>query len=258
MIERFVRFEADGTARYGQLRKNTIRSIEGDIFAEFKTGNEEYDPANVRLLPPCRPGKIIALGLNYRDHARELGFPIPDEPLIFLKPGTAVIGPDSSIMYPRMSKRVDYEAELGVVIGQRARFIPQEKAYDYIFGYTCVNDVTARDLQRKDVQFTRSKSFDTFAPIGPCIARGMDPSHLKVESYLNGELRQSSHTGNLIYGVAELVSFISKVMTLLPGDIIATGTPSGIGPMVPGDVIEIVVEDIGTLRNTVEAEEAER
>jgi len=257
VIERFVRFEADGAARYGRLGKNTIRSIEGDIFAEFKTGNEEYDPSNVRLLPPCRPGKIIALGLNYRDHARELGFPIPDEPLIFLKPGTAVIGPDSSIMYPRMSKRVDYEAELGVVIGKRARFVPQDKAYDYILGYTCVNDVTARDLQRKDVQFTRSKSFDTFAPIGPCIARGMDPSHLKVESYLNGELRQSSHTGNLIYGVAELVSFISEVMTLLPGDIIATGTPSGIGPMVPGDVIEIVVESIGTLRNTVKAEEAE-
>ncbi|MEW6328345.1 MAG: fumarylacetoacetate hydrolase family protein [Thermodesulfobacteriota bacterium] len=257
MIERFVRFEADGTARYGQLRENAIRSIEGDIFAEFKTDNKEYDPANVRLLPPCQPGKIIALGLNYRDHARELGFPIPDEPLIFLKPGTAVIGPDSSIMYPRMSKRVDYEAELGVVIGKRARFVPRDKAFDYILGYTCVNDVTARDLQRKDVQFTRSKSFDTFAPIGPCIACGLDPSHLKVESYLNGELRQSSHTGNLIYGVAELVSFISNVMTLLPGDVIATGTPSGIGPMLPGDVIEIVVEGIGTLRNTVEAEKAE-
>ncbi len=256
MIERFVRFEADGIARYGQLKENTIRSIEGDIFAEFKTDNEEHALANVRLLPPCQPSKIVALGLNYRDHAGELGFPIPDEPLIFLKPGTAVIGPDSSIMYPRMSKEVDYEAELGVVIGKRARFIQREKAFDYIFGYTCVNDVTARDLQRKDVQFTRSKSFDTFAPIGPCIARGMDPSHLKVESYLNGELRQSSHTGNLIYGVAELVSFISKVMTLLPGDIIATGTPSGIGPMVPGDVIEIVVEDIGTLRNTVETEKS--
>ncbi|MDP2993398.1 MAG: fumarylacetoacetate hydrolase family protein, partial [Deltaproteobacteria bacterium] len=165
MIERFVRFEADGAARYGQLRENAIRSIEGDIFAEFKTGNEEYDPANVQLLPPCRPGKIIALGLNYRDHARELGFPIPDEPLIFLKPGTAVIGPDSSIMYPRMSKRVDYEAELGVVIGQRARFIPREKAYYYIFGYTCLNDVTARDLQIKDGQFSRSLIFDTLAPI---------------------------------------------------------------------------------------------
>jgi 2-keto-4-pentenoate hydratase/2-oxohepta-3-ene-1,7-dioic acid hydratase in catechol pathway len=256
VIERFVRFEVDGTARYGQLREDTIRSIEGDIFAEIKTGNEEYGLADVRLLSPCQPSKIIALGLNYSDHARELGFPIPDEPLIFLKPGTAVIGPDSSIMYPRMSKRVDYEAELGVVIGQRARFVPREKAFDYIFGYTCINDVTARDLQKKDVQFTRSKSFDTFAPIGPCIARGMDPSHLKIESYLNEELRQSSHTGNLIYGVAELVSFISKVMTLLPGDVIATGTPSGIGPMVPGDVIEIIVEDIGTLRNTVEAEKS--
>lgn len=255
-MERFVRFEVQGAVKYGQLKEDIVSSLEGDMFAGFAGGGEEYRLAEVRLLAPCQPSKIIALGLNYRDHAEELGFAIPDEPLIFLKPGTAVIGPDSPIIYPRMSRRVDYEAELGVVVGKKARFVPPQKALDYVFGYTCVNDVTARDLQKKDVQFTRSKSFDTFAPIGPCIVRGIDPADLQVESYLNGERRQSSRTGNLIYGIADLISFISHVMTLLPGDIIATGTPSGIGPMVPGDVIEIVVEGIGTLRNTVSAEKA--
>lgn len=257
MIERFVRFKANGWTQYGWLRGDIVSAIEGDIFSGFKPGGEGYKLADVQLLAPCQPSKIVALGLNYRDHAEELGFPIPAEPLIFLKPGTAVIGPGSPIIYPRMSRRVDYEAELGVVIGKKARYVSPGEAFNYIFGYTCVNDVTARDLQKKDVQFTRSKSFDTFAPVGPCIVRGIDPSHLKVESYLNGELRQSSHTGNLIYGVAELLSFISQVMTLLPGDIIATGTPSGIGPMSPGDIIEIVVEGIDTLRNTVEAEKSQ-
>lgn len=254
MIERFVRYEVNGVARYGQLRENLICSLEGDIGTGFKPGGEECALADVRLLPPCQPSKIIALGINYRDHAEELGFRIPDEPLIFLKPGTAVVGPDAPIIYPRMSQRVDYEAELGVVIGKTARFVPRGKALDYIFGYTCVNDVTARDLQKKDVQFTRSKSFDTFAPIGPYMVRGIDPGNLRVQSYLNGELRQSSYTSHLIYGVADLISFISEVMTLLPGDIIATGTPAGVGPMFPGDVIEVVVEGIGTLRNTIEAE----
>ncbi len=257
MIERLVRFEVNGVTGYGQLEEDIVRRITGDIFTAFEVGNEEYALAEVRLLPPCQPSKIVALGLNYVDHAEEMGSPIPDEPLIFLKPGTAVIGPGSPIIYPRMSKRVDYEAELGVIIGKKARFVPRGKAFDYVLGYTCVNDVTARDLQKKDVQFTRSKSFDTFAPIGPSIARGLDPSHLKVESYLDGELRQSSHTGNLIYGVADLISFISSVMTLLPGDIIATGTPSGVGPMAPGDVVEIVIEGIGTLRNTVKNETAQ-
>lgn len=251
MIEKYVRFEIDGRIRFGRLSEDTVQVIRGDIFEDFEVTQETRELSGIRLLAPCQPAKIVALGLNYRDHAAEFGAAVPEEPLIFLKPGTAVTGPDTPIMYPGMSTRVDYEGELGVVIGKKARLVPPADAFDVILGYTCVNDVTARDLQKKDVQFTRSKSFDTFAPIGPCIARGLDPSALKVESYLNGELRQSSNTSNLIFGVPELVSFISSVMTLLPGDIISTGTPSGIGPMIPGDIIEIVVEGIGTLRNRV-------
>ena len=171
-----------------------------------------------------------------------------------MKPSTAVIGPDEDIVYPDMSRRVDYEAELAVVIGKTGRHVKEEDFRDYVLGYTCINDVTARDLQKKDGQFTRSKSFDTFAPLGPWIETAIaDPDNLTVEAYLNGERRQHSNTSNLVFGVASLVSFISRIMTLLPGDVIATGTPSGIGPMRPGDVVEIRVEGIGTLRNRLVA-----
>jgi 2-keto-4-pentenoate hydratase/2-oxohepta-3-ene-1,7-dioic acid hydratase in catechol pathway len=212
--------------------------------------------SDVTLLAPCEPSKIIALGLNYRDHATEFGRPVPDEPLIFMKPGTSVIGPGADIVYPQMSRRVDYEAELAVVLGKTARHVPEDNAFEYVLGYTCFNDVTARDLQKKDGQFTRAKGFDTFAPMGPWIETELpDPDHLTVEAFLNGERRQHSHTGNMVFGVAQLISFISRVMTLLPGDVIATGTPSGIGPMRVGDEIEIRVEGIGALRNRLVAEE---
>jgi 2-keto-4-pentenoate hydratase/2-oxohepta-3-ene-1,7-dioic acid hydratase in catechol pathway len=194
------------------------------------------------------------LGLNYRDHAEELKAVVPQDPLIFLKPSTSIIGPGESIVYPKMSKRVDYEAELAIVIRRPAKAIPEEKVEDYILGYTCFNDVTARDLAPKDGQWTRAKSFDTFAPIGPWIVTDIDPNNLEISSYLNGERRQHSNTKNLIFGISKLVSFISQVMTLLPGDVIATGTPSGIGPMAVGDKVEVVVEGIGTLTNTVIAE----
>jgi len=176
---------------------------------------------------------------------------IPDEPLLFLKPSTAVIGSNDPIIYPAMSRRVDYEAELGVVIKRVAKNVPERKVKEYLLGYTCFNDVTARDLQGKDKQFTRSKGFDTFAPMGPWIETECDPSALVVESYLNGELKQSGTTADMVFSVFHVVSFISKVMTLLPGDVIATGTPAGIGPMKVGDTIEVVVGDIGTLRNRV-------
>ncbi|MCK5423136.1 MAG: fumarylacetoacetate hydrolase family protein, partial [Deltaproteobacteria bacterium] len=176
---------------------------------------------------------------------------LPEDPLLFLKPSTAVIGPNEDIIYPAMSHRVDYEAELGVVIGKETKGISEDEAEEYILGYTCFNDVTARDLQGKDKQFTRSKGFDTFAPMGPWIETELNPASLKVESYLNGERRQSGTTADLIFSVLQLVSFISNVMTLLPGDVIATGTPAGIGPMQVGDTIEIVVEGIGTLKNEV-------
>jgi len=206
----------------------------------------------LKLLAPCTPSKVICLGVNYRSHAIETGLPIPSVPLIFLKPPTAVIGPEDKIELPRLEKRrVDYEAELGVVIGKRAKAISREQAKECVLGYTCFNDVSERYAQKSDGQWTRCKGYDTFAPIGPWIETEVDPDDLLVESYLNGEVRQSARTSDLIFGIADIVSFISGIMTLLPGDVIATGTPSGIGKMKPGDVIEIKIEKIGTLKNYV-------
>jgi 2-keto-4-pentenoate hydratase/2-oxohepta-3-ene-1,7-dioic acid hydratase in catechol pathway len=205
----------------------------------------------VRLLAPCSPTKVIAVGLNYRDHAQELGLPIPDTPIIFLKPPTSVIGPDDSIRYPETSSRVDYEAELGIVIKDRVKDIRPDEARGHILGYTCANDVTARDLQKKDGQWTRAKSFDTFCPVGPWIETELDPDDLLVESYLNGARRQSSRTSQFIFKTNYLISFISQVMTLYPGDLIITGTPAGIGPMERGDEIEVRIEGIGSLKNVV-------
>ncbi len=205
-----------------------------------------------RFLAPVQPSKIIAVGLNYRDHAREMGLEPPGEPILFMKPATAVIGPFDEIRYPSQSSRVDYEAELAVVIGTACRNVRASQAKDCILGYTCLNDVTARDLQAKDGQWTRAKSFDTFAPIGPWIATDIeDPHALSITARLNGEVKQSSNTSNLIFSVFELVEFISSVMTLKPGDVIATGTPSGVGPMLPGDEIAIEIEGIGVLSNRV-------
>ncbi|HHW14051.1 MAG TPA: fumarylacetoacetate hydrolase family protein, partial [Firmicutes bacterium] len=191
------------------------------------------------------PVKIVCVGLNYRDHAKELGMALPAEPVIFLKPETALIGPDEPIVYPAMSREVDYEAELAVVIGREARGVTPAEALRYVRGYTCFNDVTARDLQRRDGQWTRAKSFDTFAPVGREVAEGVDPRDLLVECYVNGERRQSSSTRNLIFPVPELVSFVSRVMTLQPGDLIATGTPPGVGHLRPGDVVEVVIDGVG-------------
>lgn len=205
-----------------------------------------------RIAAPVIPGKIIAVGLNYRDHAREMALEIPSEPILFMKPSSSVIGPDETIRYPSQSSRVDYEAELAVVIGTTCRNVNAASAQDCILGYTCFNDVTARDLQAKDGQWTRAKSFDTFTPLGPWIVTGLnDPHGLTVTARLNGEVRQSSNTANLIFSVFDLVEFISHIMTLDPGDVIATGTPSGVGPMECGDVVEIEIEGIGVLKNTV-------
>jgi len=254
---RIVRFEMQGRSSYGILEGEHI-SVLGDTPYDGglkNTTGEMVSMTEATLLAPCEPGKIVALGLNYRDHAAEFGHPIPEEPLIFLKPSTAVIGPGEDILYPAMSRRVDYEAELAVVIGKTARHVQERDFRDYVLGYTAINDVTARDLQQKDGQFTRSKSFDTFAPLGPWIETEItDPDDLTVEAYLNGERRQHSNTRNLVFPVATLVAFISRIMTLLPGDVIATGTPSGIGPMRPGDVVEIRVAGVGALRNRVVAE----
>jgi 2-keto-4-pentenoate hydratase/2-oxohepta-3-ene-1,7-dioic acid hydratase in catechol pathway len=256
---RIVRFELMGRTGYGLLEGEQISVLWGTPYngGLKNTTGEVMSLPEVTLLAPCEPSKIVAVGLNYRDHAAEIGHPLPEEPLLFMKPSTAVIGPDEDIVYPAMSRQVDYEAELAVVIGRTCRHVKAEDFRDYVLGCTCINDVTARDLQKKDGQFTRSKSFDTFAPLGPWIETAVpDPDNLTVEAYLNRENRQHSSTRNLVFSVGALVAFISRIMTLLPGDVIATGTPAGIGPMVPGDVVEIRVEGIGTLRNRVVTERA--
>jgi len=259
---RIVRFTTRGKTKYGILEDNIIRSLRGSPFARFTSPSNSsvfdghsYDLDEVRLLAPCLPSKIVGLGLNYRSHAEETGLRIPRVPLIFLKPSTAVIGPGDAIILPHSSKRVDYEGELAVVMGRKAREVTKDKARDYVLGYTSLNDVSERYVQREDGQWTRAKGFDTFAPIGPWIETEIEPDNLKIETYLNGELRQSAYTADLIFGVYDLISFISGVMTLLPGDIITTGTPSGIGPMNPGDEVEVRIDKIGTLRNFVVSQE---
>lgn len=248
---KIVRFLCGDHAAYGIVSGDTVLDLVGDVSGQFEPGDEVCSLDEVTILPPCEPTKVVAVGLNYYDHAKELGMAIPEEPILFIKPPTSVIGHGAPIVYPAMAGRVDYEAELAVIIGKVAKRVPVEKARAYILGYTAGNDVTARDLQKKDGQWTRSKSFDTFCPLGPYLVPELDGNNLSVQARLNGNLCQSSSTANLIFSVGRLVSFVSHVMTLLPGDVILTGTPSGIGPMKPGDVVEIEVEGVGTLRNPV-------
>ncbi len=244
---RIAKFQVNGRVLEGMVEGDVIRSTGPD------GAREEYALAAVKLLSPTLPSKVVAVGLNYRDHAEELHLKLPEEPLLFLKPSSSVIGPGNAIVYPPQSTRVDFEAELAVVIGKTARRVPRRSAREFILGYTCLNDVTARDLQNKDGQWTRSKSFDTFCPVGPWIETDLDPLDLGIELYLNGERKQNSRTSNLIFDVFELVEFISGVMTLFPGDLIATGTTSGIGPMQAGDEVEVRIEGIGSLVNRVES-----
>jgi 2-keto-4-pentenoate hydratase/2-oxohepta-3-ene-1,7-dioic acid hydratase in catechol pathway len=248
---RLVRFLVQGRIAYGTLNNEEVSELDGDGFASLSSIRKQHRMADVKILAPCVPTKIVAVGLNYRDHARELGMPVPETPILFIKPPTSVIGPGEAIVLPAMSTRVDYEAELGIVIRDRVSRVSPAESRDHILGYTCVNDVTARDLQKKDGQWTRAKSFDTFCPIGPWIQADLDPGDLLVESYLNGERRQSSRTSQFIFGVDHLVSFISQIMTLEPGDLIITGTPAGIGPMQAGDEVEVRIEGIGSLKNRV-------
>jgi 2-keto-4-pentenoate hydratase/2-oxohepta-3-ene-1,7-dioic acid hydratase in catechol pathway len=203
------------------------------------------------LPPPCKPTKIVCVGLNYRAHAQEMGKPLPSEPLLFLKPPSAVIGSGTPIVRPRGYERVDFEGELGVVIGRRAHRVSAATALDYVAGYTCTLDITVRDLQKRDVQYTRAKGFDTFCPLGPVVAKGLDPSRLRVCTRLNGRERQDSSTSDMIFPVPSLIAFISGVMTLEPDDVISTGTPPGVGPIAPGDEIEVEIDGIGVLRNPV-------
>jgi 2-keto-4-pentenoate hydratase/2-oxohepta-3-ene-1,7-dioic acid hydratase in catechol pathway len=252
-MQRIFRMEYEGEPRYALEQHGAWRLVDGDIFGEYTAG-AAVPPTGQRLLPPVSPSKIVCVGLNYRDHAAEQNKPLPPEPLLFIKPSTAVIGPDEPIVLPEGIGRVDHEAELGVVIGRRATRVSEPDALSYVLGVTCVNDVTARGLQNKGAGYTRAKGFDTFAPIGPCVVAGLDlasPDGLSVEGRVNGLLRQSSSTRELIFPIATLISYISHNMTLLPGDIVSTGTPSGIGPLEPGDVVTVTVAGGCELSNPV-------
>lgn len=248
---KIIRCRSSEGERYGILTQNKVELLESAPYSCDHVISGEVPLSDVTLLAPCEPGKIIAVGINYAPHAKELQFDIPKEPLIFLKPSSAVIGPDESIVLPAMSAQVEYEGELAAVIGRQAKNLSEEEALAIVFGYTCINDVTARDLQKKDVQFTRSKSFDTFAPIGPWIETELDPADLAIETRVNGEIKQTSRTGRMIRSVQNLISFISRIMTLHPGDVIATGTPAGVGRLAPGDTVSVTIENIGTLTNKV-------
>lgn len=250
---RIVRFRAGGRTGWGILSPGggEIRETGDPFSGGLRETGAVLPVGGVRLLAPVVPSKIVAVGLNYRDHAREMGKPIPDEPLIFLKAPSAINDPDGEIVYPRQSRKVDHEAELGVVIGARAKDVPERDARSVILGYTCVNDVTARDLQAKDGLYARAKGFDGFAPVGPWIETDLDPSAVAVRCLVNGEVRQDGNSREMIATVSRLVAFVSAVMTLMPGDLIATGTPPGVGPLRPGDTVTVEVEGIGRLTNRV-------
>ena len=235
----------------GILKEEFLFPLVGSVFGEFRIEDSPIPIGEVRVLPPVLPTKIVGIGRNYRDHAQELGNPVPEEPLVFLKPSTAVIGHLDKIVQPAMAGRVDFEGELAVVIKKKTRGLGDDAPVsDHILGYACFNDVTARDLQKKDVQFTRAKSFDTFAAVGPCVATGLDPAALRLKTFLNGRLVQTGTTANLIFSVPFLIRFLSRIMTLNPGDIIATGTPAGVGPMAVGDRVDVQIEGIGVLSNS--------
>ncbi|MSS83724.1 DUF2437 domain-containing protein [Actinomycetaceae bacterium WB03_NA08] len=254
---RIVRFSSGGDPKYGIVKDDSTRIfvLRGDpIFSEVKLSGEVFELDEVRLLSPVIPrSKVVCVGKNYRDHAAEMDSEVPSEPLLFIKPNTSVIGPDDPIVLPNWSHHVDHEAELAVVIKTLAKNVAVEDVDDVIFGYTVANDVTARDIQKKDGQWTRAKGFDTSCPLGPWIV--VDPElnidDLRVTASVDGDLRQSESTSKMIFPVRELVSFISHVFTLLPGDVILTGTPAGVGPIQPGDRVDVAVSGIGTLSNPV-------
>jgi 2-keto-4-pentenoate hydratase/2-oxohepta-3-ene-1,7-dioic acid hydratase in catechol pathway len=252
-MKRIYRIDHRGTPRHVIEEDGRWRLLEGDLLDGYEAGDAVASSGH-KILAPVTPSKIVAIGLNYKDHAAEQGKPLPNEPMMFMKPSTAVIGPEEAIVLPEGAGRIDHEAEVAVVIGKRASHVPEDRAREYVLGLTCMNDVTARELQVKDVQYTRAKGFDTFAPLGPCIALGVDyhaPAGVSIEGWVNDERRQSSSTNELIFSIDTLVAFISRVMTLLPGDVISTGTPAGIGPLKAGDRVTIKVGGVGELSNPV-------
>jgi 2-keto-4-pentenoate hydratase/2-oxohepta-3-ene-1,7-dioic acid hydratase in catechol pathway len=252
-MKKFYRIEHAGAPRHVIEEGGRWRLLEGDLFGRHTAG-AEIPSSGHRLLAPVLPSKMVCIGLNYKDHAAEQNKPLPTLPLMFLKPSTAVVGPGEPIVLPDGVGRVDHEAEVGVVIGRRATRVSERDALDYVLGLTCFNDVTARDLQNKGLQYSHVKGYDTFAPLGPCVAAGLDyraSAGIGIEGWVNGARRQASSTSQLVFSIDYLVAYISNVMTLLPGDVIATGTPSGIGPLKPGDEVTIKVAGVGDLTNPV-------
>ncbi len=255
-MDRIYRARQGMGGRYVLERDGTFYWLGGDPFGDFWDGREVSPDEKLSWLAPVTPSIVVAIGLNYKDHAAEMKKALPAEPLVFLKPASSVIGPDEPIRHPEWAGRVDHEAEMAIVIGRRASRVKAADAMQYVLGVTCLCDVTARELQTRDVQYSRAKGFDTFAPIGPCIAVGLDPSNLEIEGWVNGERRQQSNTNQLIFPVPELVEHVTRFMTLQPGDIITTGTPSGVGPLVPGDRMMVKLQGVGTLSNPVVADQA--
>ncbi|HEX2980303.1 MAG TPA: fumarylacetoacetate hydrolase family protein [Anaerolineaceae bacterium] len=256
---RFVRYQVGQNApAFGWLYEDRVGALEGSPFAEYRRLEAESPLSAVRLLAPVVPGKIICVGRNYVEHAKELDNPVPEIPLLFLKPPSAVIGPGQRIVLPPQSNQVDHEAELVAVIGRRGRWITPDRASQHVLGYTCGNDVTARDLQRRDGQWTRGKGFDTFCPLGPWIDTEFDPTDALITCRVNDEMRQMGSTREMVFSVAQLIAYASSIMTLEPGDIIMTGTPAGVGPLEAGNTVEVSIEGLGDLRNPVVSEEIER
>jgi len=252
-MKRFYRIDYQGTPRHAVEESGTWRLVDGDLFGSHTRG-QEIAPDGHRLLAPVLPSKMVCIGLNYKDHAAEQNKPLPEWPLMFIKPSTAAIGPGDTIVIPPGIGRVDHEAEVGVVIGRRATKVSERDAHQYVFGLICFNDVSARGLQQKGYQYTHAKGFDTFAPLGPCIAAGVDhraSAGIGIEGWVNGQRRQNSTTAQLVFSIDYLIAYITNVMTLLPGDVVATGTPSGVGPLQPGDEVTIKVAGVGELTNPV-------
>jgi len=250
---KFVRFQSGRHTGYGVWDGDVVSEISGSIYGDFRVTSVTHRVGDVRLLAPTEPTKILCVGLNFRDHIEEIGFPTPQYPAHFLKPLTTLIGPEDPIVIPRVAEQVDYEGELAAVIKVRIKDVSIEDASRAILGYTCFNDVTERPLSTAQGQLTRSKGFDTFAPTGPCVVPDFDPSRSVLRTFLNGTLMQEASLGNMIFGIPFLVQYLSQCMTLFPGDIISVGTPCGVAAMRPGDVVEVAVDGIGTLRNPVRA-----
>jgi 2-keto-4-pentenoate hydratase/2-oxohepta-3-ene-1,7-dioic acid hydratase in catechol pathway len=248
---RICRVAVDDELHYGVIEGEAVALLSSHPFGPFEPEGRVLPLADVRLVAPVLPSKIIAVGRNYAEHAREMGGDVPPSPLIFLKPNTSVIGPGEPILLPWQSEQVEHEAELAVVIGRLCRDVPEERVAEVVLGFTCANDVTARDLQRTDGQWGRAKGFDSFCPIGPWIETSVDLDEADITCLVNGELRQAGSTGDMVHDVTTLVSWISSVMTLLPGDVILTGTPAGVGPLVAGDEVSVSIDGIGTLTNPV-------